>query len=380
MKKLLFIFGTRPEAIKMLPIVLYAKKNMQDVFSVHICITGQHREMLNQVLDFFEVKPDYDLSIMQPGQDLYDVTIKILQGLKTVIQEIQPDCILVHGDTTTTMSASIAAYYQRIPVAHVEAGLRTFNKYSPWPEELNRTITGCIAKYHFAPTVKSLENLNKENITEHILVAGNSVIDALLFAVNKLNTDVVLSKKLTDRFNELKIDLDKRIVLITGHRRENFGDGFINICEAIHQLAINYPEVEFVYPVHLNPNVQTPVYKLLGNSPNIKLIEPLDYQPFVFLMSKAYIILTDSGGVQEEAPSLHKPVLVMRDTTERPEAIATGAVKLVGTDKAKIIEEVALLLNDREVYTKMTKTVNPYGDGTTSKKILDYLKENLHKL
>lgn len=377
MKKLLFIFGTRPEAIKMLPLALYVREHLTKEFDAKICVTGQHKEMLAQVLDFFEVVPDYDLKIMEPGQDLYDVTSRILLGLKKVLNEEKPDCILVHGDTTTTMASSLAAYYQKIPVAHIEAGLRTNNKYSPWPEEMNRTIAGCISKYHFAPTNQSAENLKKENIKDHVYVVGNTVIDALLFAINKMNSDKVLNQQLTEKFNALGINVTKKIILITGHRRENFGDGFINICEAIHKLAVNFPDVDFVYPVHLNPNVQQPVYKILGGLNNIKLIEPLDYQPFVFLMSKSFIILTDSGGVQEEAPSLNKPVLVMRDTTERPEALATGAVKLVGTNKDKIIDELTDLLQNKDSYAKMINTINPYGDGTTSKKILSHLKDNL---
>lgn len=377
MKKLLFIFGTRPEAIKMLPLVIHGREHFKNEFEIKVCVTGQHKEMLTQVLDFFEIVPDYDLKIMEPGQDLYDVTSRILLGLRKILTTEMPDCVLVHGDTTTTMASSLAAYYQKIPVAHVEAGLRTHNKYSPWPEELNRTIAGNISKYHFAPTKQSEDNLKKENINEHVYVVGNTVIDALFFAIKKMNADKELNAQLMDKFAALKIDLSKKIILITGHRRENFGDGFINICEAIHQLALDFPEIEFVYPVHLNPNVQGPVYKVLGGLSNIKLIEPLDYQPFVFLMSKSYIILTDSGGVQEEAPSLNKPVLVMRDTTERPEALTTGAVKLVGTNKIKIINDLTELLKNKEAYAKMADTINPYGDGNTSKKILSYLKENL---
>ena len=377
MKKLLFIFGTRPEAIKMLPIINCARVHYAGVFNVRVCVTGQHRQMLDQVLDVFEVRPDYDLNIMEHGQDLYDVTTRVLLGLREILQEFKPDCILVHGDTTTTLASTLAAYYQKIPVAHVEAGLRTHNIYSPWPEEINRTVSGCIATFHFAPTEVSRENLYWENITQHVVVVGNTVIDALLWMVNKINSDAKIISDLTDRFEKLGLDFRRKTILITGHRRENFGVGFINICQAIKEIAILHPEVQLVYPVHLNPNVQKPVNDILSGLVNVHLIEPQDYQPFIFLMQQAYIILTDSGGVQEEAPSLKKPVLVMRNTTERPEAVNVGTVKLVGTDKNLIVSSVNELLSGGELYTSMTKAKNPYGDGMTSKHILDYLSKNL---
>lgn len=377
-KKLLFIFGTRPEAIKMLPVVSYAREHYADKFLVKVCVTGQHRQMLDQVLDLFEVIPDYDLDIMAHGQDLYDVTAKALLGLRPVLAEYKPDCVLVHGDTTTTLASSLAAYYQRIPVAHVEAGLRTHNIYSPWPEEINRTLTGSIAEFHFAPTAVSRANLLRENITKHVEVVGNSVIDSLLWMVNKINVNNKLNQQLTTHFESLGLDFSKRTILITGHRRENFGDGFVNICQAIKEIALEHPDVQLVYPVHLNPNVQKPVNEILTGVSNIHLIEPQEYQPFVFLMQKAYLILTDSGGVQEEAPSLKKPVLVMRDTTERPEAVNEGTVKLVGTDKALIINSINELLDGGKLYQQMTSARNPYGDGNTSKLILDYLFANLN--
>lgn len=377
MKKLLFIFGTRPEAIKMLPIVNYARETYADKFVVKVCVTGQHRQMLDQVLSLFDVVPDYDLDIMAHGQDLYDVTSKALLGLRPVLADFKPNCVLVHGDTTTTLASSLAAYYQRIPVAHVEAGLRTHDIYSPWPEEINRTLTGGIAEYHFAPTAVSKANLLSENITQNVEVVGNSVIDSLLWTVNKINTNQELNNQLTNYFENLGLDFSKRLILITGHRRENFGDGFVNICQAIKEIALSHPEIELVYPVHLNPNVQQPVNEILANIPNVKLIAPQDYQPFVFLMQKSYLILTDSGGVQEEAPSLKKPVLVMRDTTERPEAVNEGTVKLVGTDKNLIVSSINELLTGGELYNKMTSAKNPYGDGNTSKLILDYLFNEL---
>lgn len=377
MKKLLFIFGTRPEAIKMLPIVNYARQYYSDKLLVKVCVTGQHRQMLDQVLSLFEVTADYDLDIMAHGQDLYDVTTKALLGLRPVLAEFRPDCVLVHGDTTTTLASSLAAYYQRIPVAHVEAGLRTHNIYSPWPEEINRTVTGCIAEYHFAPTEVSRNNLLRENISKNVVVVGNSVIDSLLWMVNKINSDSDLNQNLTRYFQEMGLDFNKRTILITGHRRENFGEGFVNICEAIKSIALAHPEVQLIYPVHLNPNVQKPVNTILAGLANVHLIEPQDYQPFVFLMQKAYIILTDSGGVQEEAPSLKKPVLVMRDTTERPEAVNEGTVKLVGTDRNLIISSINELLQGGELYQAMTKARNPYGDGNTSRLVLEYLLNNL---
>ena len=377
MKKLLFIFGTRPEAIKMLPIVKFARQYYTDKFVVKTCVTGQHREMLDQVLELFYVIPDYDLDIMIHGQDLYDMTAKVLLGLRPVLTEYNPDCVLVHGDTTTTLASSLAAYYQRIPVAHVEAGLRTHNIYSPWPEEINRTVTGCVAEFHFAPTEVSKANLNSENIIQNVIVVGNSVIDSLLWMVDKINNDDKLNRKLTHLFEAKGLDFSKQTILITGHRRENFGDGFVNICQAIKEIALSHPKVQLVYPVHFNPNVQKPVNEILSGISNVHLIEPLDYLPFVFLMQKAYIILTDSGGIQEEAPSLKKPVLVMRDTTERPEAVSEGTVKLVGTNKELIISSIRELLAGGEMYQSMTKAKNPYGDGTTSQLILDYLLQKL---
>lgn len=377
LKKLLFIFGTRPEAIKMLPIVNYARENYIGKFEIRVCVTGQHRQMLDQVLSLFEVLPDYDLDIMAHGQDLYDVTSKVLVGLRPILADFKPDCVLVHGDTTTTLASSLAAYYQRIPVAHVEAGLRTHDIYSPWPEEINRTLTGRIAEYHFAPTEVSKANLLRENITKNVEVVGNTVIDSLLWTVNKINSDQELNIQLTTHFETLGLDFSRRIILITGHRRENFGSGFINICEAIKEIAILYPEIQLVYPVHLNPNVQQPVNQILANITNIKLIAPQEYQQFVFLMKNSYLILTDSGGVQEEAPSLKKPVLVMRDTTERPEAVDAGAVKLVGTDKNTIVEFIKDLLNSIDSYKKSICVTNPYGSGDSAKKILNYLKKKM---
>lgn len=373
MIKLLFVFGTRPEAIKMLPIIKQAQESYNGEMNVKVCVTGQHRQMLDQVLKIFDVHPDYDLNIMAQGQDLYDVTTKVLLGLRPILQKEKPDCVLVHGDTTTTLAASLAAYYQKIDVAHVEAGLRTHNIYSPWPEEINRTVTGCIAKYHFAPTEVSKENLLKENASGDIIVVGNSVIDSLLWVCRQLETNLELQKNTAQLFSKYKIDFSKKIILVTGHRRENFGEGFINICEALRDIATNHPEVQIVYPVHLNPNVQKPVHEILSGINNVHLIEPLDYLPFVYLMQQSYLILTDSGGVQEEAPSLNKPILVMRDTTERPEALTAGAVKLVGTNKNKIIEEVENLLANNDIYTKMASTTNPYGNGNTAELILRHL-------
>ncbi len=379
MKKLLFIFGTRPEAIKMLPIVNYARENYIGKFEIRVCVTGQHRQMLDQVLSLFEVLPDYDLDIMAHGQDLYDVTSKVLVGLRPILADFKPDCVLVHGDTTTTLASSLAAYYQRIPVAHVEAGLRTHDIYSPWPEEVNRSLTSGIAEYHFAPTEVSKANLLRENITKNVEVVGNTVIDSLLWTVNKINTNQELSNQLTANFEMLGLDFTQRIILITGHRRENFGMGFINICQAIKEIALSHPDIQFVYPVHLNPNVQLPVNEILANIKNVKLIAPQEYQQFVFLMQKSYLILTDSGGVQEEAPSLKKPVLVMRNTTERPEAVDAGTVKLVGTDKDIIIKNVEKLICDEVEYAKYQSTSNPYGDGDSAKKILSYLSQTMRR-
>ncbi|MBQ3595255.1 MAG: UDP-N-acetylglucosamine 2-epimerase (non-hydrolyzing) [Bacteroidales bacterium] len=383
MKKVLLVFGTRPEAIKMAPLV---KKFQEDSeFQTIVCVTAQHREMLDQVLDIFDIKPDYDLNIMKQGQDLYDITSRVLLGLRDVLSETNPDVVLVHGDTTTSTAAALAAFYKQIPVAHVEAGLRTNNIYSPWPEEMNRRITGHIATYHLAPTELSRQNLLKENVdNQNIIITGNTVIDALLWVVNKIKSDANLADTLQINIKNNGYDIDRiedkrKLVLITGHRRENFGEGFRNICNAIKTLSIKYPDVDFVYPMHLNPNVRKPIAEIFGNdkdkSGNTFFIEPLDYLNFVFLMEKADIILTDSGGIQEEAPSLGKPVLVMRDNTERPEALEAGTVKLVGTDYDKIINEVSELLDNEESYNKMSKAVNPYGDGSACKRIVDFLKE-----
>ena len=371
MKKILVVFGTRPEAIKMAPLVLTLKSDPN--FDVRVCVTGQHRQMLDQVLALFRIEPEYDLDIMQPGQDLYDVTAAVLKGLKPVLSDFMPDVVLVHGDTSTTLATSLAAYYQQIDVGHVEAGLRTGNIYSPWPEEINRRVAGVIARYHFAPTKISRQNLLLENVSDTgITVTGNTVIDALIWVAGKLDADKQLSLELAHRFAFL--DDDKRLLLVTGHRRESFGEGFERICEALLQLAIQYPDLQIIYPVHLNPNVQKPVRQLLGEKPNIYLIDPLDYLPFVYLMKRAFIIITDSGGVQEEAPSLGKPVLVMRDTTERPEAVAAGTVKLVGTDSRRIIQETARLIDDQQYYEQMSKAHNPYGDGKACERIAAVLK------
>lgn len=383
MKKVLLVFGTRPEAIKMAPLVKIFQEDSE--FQTIVCVTAQHREMLDQVLDIFDIKPDYDLNIMKQGQDLYDITSRVLLGLRDVLNETNPDVVLVHGDTTTSTAAALAAFYKQIPVAHVEAGLRTNNIYSPWPEEMNRRITGRIATYHLAPTELSRQNLLKENVdNQNIIITGNTVIDALLWVVNKIKSDANLAETLQINIKNNGYDIDRiedkrKLVLITGHRRENFGEGFRNICNAIKTLSIKYPDVDFVYPMHLNPNVRKPIAEIFGNdkdkSGNTFFIEPLDYLNFVFLMEKADVILTDSGGIQEEAPSLGKPVLVMRDNTERPEALEAGTVKLVGTDYDKIIDEVSELLENEESYNKMSKAVNPYGDGSACKRIVDFLKE-----
>ena len=371
MKKNLIIFGTRPEAIKMAPLVKEFLKNKD--FETRVCVTAQHREMLDQVLSFFEITPDYDLDLMKPNQNLYSLTGDIINGLKPILEGFQPDYVYVHGDTTTTMAASIAAFYSGAKVCHVEAGLRTFNKRAPFPEEINRSIAGRVCDYHFAPTSISKENLIRENIADKdVLITGNTVIDALQASVEKV-------ERLDDsEINNLKeiVDLAKKVILVTGHRRENHGQGFINICNALKQIAIENPGVEIIYPVHLNPNVQKPVYELLADLPNIKLIDPLSYPAFVWLMNKSFLIITDSGGVQEEAPSLGKPVLVMRDTTERPEAVDAGTVILVGTNTEKIVSEATLLLNDKEKYNQMSALHNPYGDGKACEKIVKYI-ENL---
>jgi UDP-N-acetylglucosamine 2-epimerase (non-hydrolysing) len=370
MKKILTVFGTRPEAIKMAPLVHALAAD--DRFDAKVCVTAQHREMLDQVLELFEIQPDYDLNIMKAGQTLNDVTTAILTGMKLVLEDFKPDVVLVHGDTATTFAASLAAYYQQIKVGHVEAGLRTGNIYSPWPEEGNRKLTGAISDLHFAPTETSKQNLLQENIApEKIIVTGNTVIDALMDVIEKLETDVELKSSLQTQFNFL--DENKRLVLITGHRRESFGGGFERICEAIAHMAKEFPEVEFVYPMHLNPHVREPVNRLLADLHNVFLMEPLDYLPFVYLMNKAYVLLTDSGGIQEEAPSLGKPVLVMRDTTERPEAVAAGTVKLVGTSTGTIGSELMSLLSDEVAYKAMSFAHNPYGDGDASKRILNSL-------
>ena len=379
MKKVLLVFGTRPEAIKMAPLVHEFKKH-PDQFETLVCVTGQHREMLDQVLELFQIVPDVDLNIMKSGQDLYDVTSRVLLGMRDVLKELAPDVVLVHGDTTTSMAAALAAFYQQITVGHVEAGLRTGNIYSPWPEEMNRLMTGRIATYHFSPTPLSKQNLLKENVnTEHIIITGNTVIDALHWVVNKIHLEQGLRDRLHQSILDYGYDTDrldkgKRLVLITGHRRENFGDGFLNICHAIASLAEKYPDVDFVYPMHLNPNVRKPVMEILGSgNPNVFLIEPLQYLQFVFLMEKSYLVLTDSGGVQEEAPGLGKPVLVMRDTTERPEAVDAGTVMLVGADRVRIEDGVSSLLENVTLYEKMSKAVNPYGDGLACQRIVDFL-------
>lgn len=381
MKKVLLVFGTRPEAIKMAPLVQeFRKYPMQ--FETRVCVTGQHRELLDQVLELFHITTDYDLNIMKLKQDLFDITSCVLLGMRDVLKEAKPDLVLVHGDTTTSMAAALAAFYQRIPVGHVEAGLRTGNKYSPWPEEMNRSITSRIATYNFAPTLCSKDNLLKENVAEEsIFVTGNTVIDALQRMVNKLNMDLLLVEKIRQEISEIGYDVDRlasgrRMILVTGHRRENFGEGFLNICHAIRSLAGKYPLVDFVYPMHLNPNVRKPVLEVVGNgNPNVFLIEPLQYLQFVFLMQKSYLVLTDSGGVQEEAPGLGKPVLVMRDTTERCEAVESGTVMLVGADSNRIERAVSSLLDDSSFYERMSKAVNPYGDGKACGRIVEYLMQ-----
>lgn len=378
----MLVFGTRPEAIKMAPLVKEFKKRNTE-FETVVCVTGQHREMLDQVLNLFDIHPEYDLNIMKQGQDLYDVTAKVLIGMRDIIKETHPDVILVHGDTTTSTAAALAAFYQQIPVGHVEAGLRTHNIYSPWPEEMNRQITSRIATYNFAPTLLSKEHLLKENVSDDkIIVTGNTVIDALYWVVDKIKNDAVLNDGLKGILTKAGYDTDrlkdgKKLVLITGHRRENFGDGFVNMCTAIRDLKNKYPDVDFVYPMHMNPNVRKPIHKIFGedlsNLDNMFFIEPLEYLSFVYLMEKSLLILTDSGGIQEEAPGLGKPVLVMRDTTERPEALSAGTVKLVGTNYNIIMNEVSNLIDNTEAYDKMSKAVNPYGDGLACGRIASYL-------
>lgn len=368
--KTLCVFGTRPEAIKMAPLVLALASD--DRFDAKVCVTGQHREMLDQVLDLFAIQPDFDLNIMKPGQDLTDISTAIMQGLKSVFAQFKPDVVLVHGDTATTFAASLAAYYHQIPVAHVEAGLRTGNLYSPWPEEGNRKLTGALANLHFAPTETSQANLQREGVNpENIVVTGNTVIDALLGVIARLDQDQSLNNAAAAP--SAFLDPGRKLILVTGHRRESFGDGFERICQALMEVAKQHPEVDIVYPVHLNPNVREPVNRLLTGIDNVHLIEPLDYLPFVYIMSRAHIILTDSGGIQEEAPSLGKPVLVMRDTTERPEAVAAGTVKLVGTETANIVRELNRLLSDPVAYRTMSVAHNPYGDGYACQRILETL-------
>lgn len=376
----MLVFGTRPEAIKMCPLVKEFQKR-SDEFETTVCVTGQHREMLDQVLEIFNVKPDYDLNIMKQGQDLTDVTVKVLVGLRNIFKSYRPDVVLVHGDTTTSTAGALAAFYAQIPVGHIEAGLRTHNIYSPWPEEINRQITGRIAAYNFSPTPLSKKNLIEENVSGKIYVTGNTVIDALHMVVNKLKTDKLLAKEQDDAlavagYDISRLSTGKKLILITGHRRENFGDGFIHMVTAMKDLSEKYPDVDFVYPMHLNPNVRKPIHEVFGDNltrSNFFFIEPLQYLEFVYLMSKASIVLTDSGGIQEEAPGLGKPVLVMRDTTERPEALTSGTVHLVGTNYNKIINEVSTLLEDTVAYDKMSKAVNPYGDGKACHRIADIL-------
>lgn len=383
MKTIMLVFGTRPEAIKMCPLVKEFQKYPND-FRTIVCVTGQHREMLDQVLQIFDVTPDYDLNIMKQGQDLYDVTSRVLLGMRDVLKKEQPDVVFVHGDTTTSTAAAIAAFYQQFPVAHVEAGLRTHNIYSPWPEEMNRQITSRIAAYNYAPTPLSRQNLLQENVcADTITVTGNTVIDALYMVVDKIKNDQQLGKQLAQNIRIAGYDVnrlsnEKKMVLITGHRRENFGEGFINMCTAIKDLTQKYPDVDFIYPMHLNPNVRKPIHEVFGEDlsslGNMFFIEPLEYLNFVYLMEKCNIVLTDSGGIQEEAPGLGKPVLVMRDTTERPEAVDAGTVKLVGTDYQKIVDNVSLLLNNIEYYNTMSKAVNPYGDGKACERIVNQLR------
>ena len=378
----MLVFGTRPEAIKIAPLVKEFQKFPKE-FETIVCVTGQHREMLDQVLRIFEIHPDYDLDIMKQGQDLYDVTARVLTGMRDVLKEAQPDVVLVHGDTTTSTASALAAFYQQIPVGHIEAGLRTHNIYSPWPEEMNRLITGRIATYHFSPTPLSRQNLLAEGIKEEaITVTGNTVIDALYWVVEKIKNNKFLSVELgsflkTAGYDVNRLNDNRRLVLITGHRRENFGDGFIHMCLAIKNLVEKYPQVDFVYPLHLNPNVRKPIHEVFGETTadNMFFIEPLEYLSFVYLMEKSTLVLTDSGGIQEEAPGLGKPVLVMRDTTERPEALEAGTVKLVGTDYDKIVGEVSALLDDPVYYNRMSKAVNPYGDGKACKRIVAFLNK-----
>lgn len=380
-KKIMLVFGTRPEAIKMAPLVKEFQKYTESVKTI-VCVTGQHREMLDQVLQLFDISPDYDLNIMKQGQDLYDVTARVLTGMRDVLKDAKPDIVLVHGDTTTSTAAALAAFYQQIPVGHIEAGLRTNNIYSPWPEEMNRQITGRIATYHFAPTILSKSNLLAEGVSDkNIIVTGNTVIDALYWVIDKMKQDEALNGQIIFRLKEAGYDVarlndKKRLVLITGHRRENFGENFVQMCLAVRELTEKYANVDFVYPMHLNPNVRKPIHEVFDNysTSNVFFIEPLEYLTFVYLMDKSTIVLTDSGGIQEEAPGLGKPVLVMRDTTERPEALEAGTVKLVGSNYNRIIDEVSLLLDDECYYDTMSKAINPYGDGEACGRIVAKLK------
>ncbi len=377
MKKILIVFGTRPEAIKMAPVVKALKLPHLET---RVCITAQHRDMLDQILDIFDIEADYDLNLMRPGQNLYDITTGVLTGLRDVLTDFRPDVALVHGDTTTSMATALACFYEQIPVAHVEAGLRTYDLQAPWPEEANRQITARLTQYHFAPTQTSAANLKSENIPEdRIVITGNTVIDALLMMRQKIDADGALAEVLTQKITTFGYDIqrDRKRVLITAHRRENFGDGFQNLCEAIRDLADRFSDVDFIYPVHLNPNVRAPVQKILSGRDNVFLIEPLDYACFVMMLDRAHIVLTDSGGIQEEAPSFGKPVLVMRRTTERPEAVEAGTVRLVGTDKTKIFDEVSRLLNDAAAYKDMSRAHNPYGDGKAAQRIREFLEKTL---
>ena len=380
-KKILLVFGTRPEAIKMAPLVLQLKKYPAD-FETIVCVTGQHRQMLDQVLSLFEINPDFDLDIMKENQDLYDITTRVLLGMRDVLKVVQPDLVFVHGDTTTSTATALASFYQQIPVAHVEAGLRTYNTKSPWPEEMNRQLTSRIATWHFAPTALSQNNLLQEHVEKNkIVVTGNTVIDALKLVIARIENDKSIESAIKKTLIKIGYDInriaaDRRLIVITGHRRENFGNGFLNICKAIKSLSELHPKVDFVYPVHLNPNVSKPVQEILGNRENFKnifLINPLDYLPFVYIMSKSFLILTDSGGIQEEAPGLGKPVLVMRNTTERPEALEAGTVKLVGTDYNRIVQSVTELLENKSLYSAMAQATNPYGDGKASQRIVEFL-------
>ena len=386
MKKVMLVFGTRPEAIKMAPLVKEFQKYPEE-FETVVCVTGQHRQMLDQVLEIFDIKPDYDLDVMAPGQDLYDVTARVLVGMRDILDLVKPDLVLVHGDTTTSTSAALAAFYKRIPVVHIEAGLRTHNIYSPWPEEVNRQITGRIASFNFAPTQLSKENLLKESVVEDsITVTGNTVIDALYWVIDKIRKDEALRDSIVSVLHCAGYDVGRlaegrRLVLVTGHRRENFGDGFISMCTAIKDLGLKYDNVDFVYPMHLNPNVRKPIHQVFGDNladlGNVFFIEPLEYLSFVYLMDKSAVVLTDSGGIQEEAPGLGKPVLVMRDTTERPEALEAGTVKLVGTDHDAIMSELSSLLDDQAAYERMSKAVNPYGDGAACGRIVNRFRQML---